>query len=113
MLISYNIDDIQKETWQTSEAHGWHGLDRSFGDIIALCHSELSEALEEHRNGHGAREIYYGENDKPEGIPIEMADVVIRVMDWFEANDLLLSDVLDVKMKYNEGRPFLHGGKKL
>ena len=45
-----------------------------------MIHSELSEALEEYRNGHAVTEIYYN-GDKPEGVPVELVDVVIRLLD--------------------------------
>lgn len=54
---------------------------------LALIHSELSEALEDFRSGK--MYIWYTMNPstfKPEGFPIEIADVVIRVLDlmgWF------------------------------
>jgi NTP pyrophosphatase (non-canonical NTP hydrolase) len=81
--------------------------------MIALVHSELSEALEEHRKGHKASETYYREDGKPEGIPSELADVVIRLLDICGYLNIDLEAALIEKMTYNEKRPYRHGGKKL
>lgn len=71
--------------------HGWWDEGRSFGEVCALIHSELSEALEEYRDG---RPMAYAVRDgdiiekwrdgeKPEGIAVELADAVIRILDWY------------------------------
>lgn len=76
------LNKLAKEIHKTACEKGWwDGDGKEFGEIIALIHSELSEALEEHRNGFGLTEIYY-KKDKPEGIPIELADAIIRMLDY-------------------------------
>lgn len=89
-----------------SKAHGFWDDDRSTAETIALCHSELSEALEEARNGNP---LYYEENGKPEGIATEMIDCVIRILDFLAYENVDVDDVLSKKMKYNETRPYKHG----
>lgn len=104
------IKDLQREIHQIAKDKGWYDIQRSFGDIISLIHSELSEALEEYRNRHPLGETRI-ENGKPEGVPVEMADAIIRILDWAESEDVDMEAVIRMKVGYNKTRPHRHGGK--
>ena len=105
------LNDLAKDIYDNAKAHGWWDKPRSFGDIIALCHSELSEALEEYRNGKPA--IYYGEDGKPEGTAVEMIDCIIRILDWCGHEAIDVDEILKIKHEYNKTRPYRHGGKRV
>jgi hypothetical protein len=99
---------------------------RNFGEMIALMHSELSEALEEHR---ADRPAFYHDPDtgKPEGIAIELIDAAIRVFDALgsmvdtaqggiegadqDGNPIVLpiDNLFNLKAVFNSGRPPKHG----
>ncbi len=105
--INWLCERANETAWQ----HGWWDEPPEFGTLIALCHSELSEALEEFRKGRGICEVYIGEKGGPEGIPIELADVIIRIFDLCGHYGIDLSAAIREKMVYNESRPYKHGGK--
>lgn len=113
------ITDYQLRAWKTAEAHGFHQESTTFGDRIALIHSELSEALEDYRAlGDEAlryRSVYSPETDtvKPEGVGAELADAVIRIFDAAEHYGIDLEHCIALKMDYNDKRPYMHGGKVL
>jgi NTP pyrophosphatase (non-canonical NTP hydrolase) len=106
------INSLVHEAHQNAVDKGWDDKPRSFGDVVALMHSELSEALEDHRNGRGFTETYY-EGEKPCGIPIELADTVIRIFDACGKYGIDLESAIREKMAYNATRTRRHGGKKL
>lgn len=93
---------LQREVWEIAEASGFHegdgdGDDRSRAKILALIHSEVSEALEADREGDNA---LYAE---------ELADIVIRVLGHAESEGIDLTDEILAKNDENRDRPHKHG----
>ena len=105
-----NLNEFAKEVHNNAVEHGWWEDDRGFGEVIALCHSELSEALEEYRDDQGF--LYYN-GEKPEGIAVELADCIIRILDYCGMHDVDIEEILLDKHEYNKSRPYKHGGKKI
>lgn len=105
-----DMRQLQKQVHDTAVRHGWWEDQPSFPEVAALIHSEVSEAVEEYRKGMYTCKVYY-EDGKPMGIPIEMADAVIRIMDYCEHAGIDLDYAICLKARYNQTRPYRHGGK--
>jgi len=86
---------------------GWWETERNNGEIIALMHSELSEALEYIRHGNPESDHIPGFS----GLEEEFADVIIRIMDMAPARNLRIAEAIIAKMEFNANRPHKHGGK--
>lgn len=104
------INEIAKEIHENAVAHGWWESERPFGEVIALCHSELSEALEAYRCGE---DMVWDHDGKPDGIAVEMVDCVIRIFDALESWGVDIEDVLRMKHEFNKSREYKHGGKRI
>lgn len=78
------------------------------GSSIALMHSELSECLEAIRKDLPSDHLH-GRSMEEE----ELADVIIRIMDYCGRYDIDIGEVMMEKIAYNAERSRRHGGKKL
>lgn len=129
-----SLNELAKQINKTAREHGFWEADRNFGEMLALIHSEVSEALEEHRSGNP--NVWYlhdkscrlvEENPainmfkstwneptcscipKPEGTAVELADALIRILDTMHSLDVDIDKVVSHKMQYNDSRPYKHG----
>lgn len=116
-----NLNEFAKEVHQNAVDHGWWGEEYTDAVVIALIQSEITEAFEEwradrpmlwHRCKSNApaetvvcercAKCYYREKGsvtdcpdydaKPEGIAVELIDVVLRILDAAAAWDVKLLD---------------------
>ena len=99
---------LGKEIREINKANGWKvtqkidwGKVYKVPAILALIHSEVSEALEAFRK-----------RDK-ENFAEELADIVIRVLDCAPGLGIDLDKEVAQKMKANRKRAYRHGGKVL
>lgn len=49
----------------------------------------------------------------PEGVAVEMIDCILRILDWCAMEGVDVDELLRMKLAYNKGRPYRHGGKAL
>lgn len=157
------LNGLAHEIHAIAVGKGWWPEDpksRNFAEVLALIHSEVSEVLEDWRDGKPIDQISYtlvgslppefpyavtvvGKGEqylvkpdtggpvqtftreqflnllriwkvpvKPDGIPIELADIIIRVLDVCAAHDIDIQRAIAEKMDFNRTRPERHGGKR-
>ena len=106
--LSLALPRAQQRVHEIAKSKGWWDNPPEDGTIIALMHSELSEALEALRKGNPESEKIPGFSQVEE----ELADVVIRIMDYSQAKGLNLGGAILEKAQYNTGREYKHGGKE-
>lgn len=87
---------------------------RTVGDLHMLLITEIVESYYEFMDGRELTEIYYSAENpgKPEGVPVELADLFIRLVDFCERAGINLQEVAALKHEYNRSRSYRHGNKR-
>lgn len=130
-ITNHNVKalrEIQETIGKANEKKGFHeegipiigkaGFDEEVNYVskrLLLVITELSEAFEELRSGHGITDTYYneepGKEGKPEGFISEVSDAIIRLFDLGYELDIDIPAMIQEKLEYNSTRPYKHGRK--
>lgn len=104
--LAVSVLQVQQFCHGVAKECGWWddpatGLpkERNDGELIALMHSELSEALEALR-----KDLMDDHLPHRKGVECELADTIIRIMDYAGARDLDVAGALVEKLRYNSQR---------
>lgn len=91
------VHEANKKWWEDLET----GLpkERNVGEMIALIHSELSEALEGTRKNLMDDKLPHRKMEE-----VEMADALIRILDYCEGRKLDIGGAYVEKMRFNATR---------
>lgn len=81
------------------------------GNQLMLIVGEAVEAHEDIRSGLPVNGLTTNANGKPEGVASEIADILIRTLDFADAHGINLEDAVATKVAYNQTRPHMHGRK--
>lgn len=91
---------------RTASDAGWYRdpasgapVTRNFGEVVALMHSELSEALEADRKG-----LMDDKLPRRSGVEVEFADCILRILDTAAALGLDVAGAVIEKNRYNRQR---------
>jgi NTP pyrophosphatase (non-canonical NTP hydrolase) len=100
--LAKKINEINRANgWNMLTPEDWKASEYKIPAILALIHSEVSEALEAFRK-----------NDR-ENFAEEMADVVIRCLDCTGGLDIDIQGEIMKKLEKNAKRGYRHGNKRV
>ena len=105
-LMVDGLQSVIDHVHETANNAGWYRnpetgepIELNFGEVVALMHSELSEALEADR-----KELMDDKLPHRPGAEVEFADCVIRIMDTCAARGYDLVGAILEKGAYNRQR---------
>ncbi len=112
------LTELQKEIFEINKANGWHDKFVTRLEQHELFRTEIDEVYEACQNEEEL--VWYDRDGKPEGIAIELADIAIRILDYFslsgydvEQFDLVEIDSKITEMSIFEFLAFLHSNISL
>lgn len=121
------INELSKQIHEANRKKGFYEDEKNIGEMLALIHSEVSEALECDRKDKYFKKLQLPlgnyeqlpdltfqiqfSSDVKDTFEDELADIMIRVMDLAAFKGVDLQKHIKAKMRYNALRPYKHGKK--
>ena len=105
MSFNKEWDKQSKAIYKNAVEHGFWKGEVNDGERMALIHAEISEALEALRDNNPTSSKILDFSSVEE----ELADAVIRIMDYAFGKDLDVAGAIVAKIEYNSDREFMHG----
>lgn len=118
------IQAMAAEVRAVNMTNGWFEKDRTIGEGMALLMSEGAEAFDAWRK-YGFEDTIdldkckhdpsdpHIDSCKPIGYGSELADVLIRLLDQCDRDDVDLIEEFHRKLAYNRTRGYQHGGRRV
>lgn len=105
MLVSINLLSKAIHLWAKGKGFWDKDVDKCEGTKYTLMMCELAEAFEGLRHGNPPSEHIPDFTSEEE----EMADLVIRILDYCGRKEIRLGEAISAKMNFNVTRPYRHG----
>jgi NTP pyrophosphatase (non-canonical NTP hydrolase) len=123
------LNELRDKVHENAKAHGFYdSKEVNIPEKLMLIVSELGEAMEAYRKGHHCKfkvdiqfdlmlksnsssewNYYFEHSTIKDSFEDELADTIIRLLDLCGYMDINIDKHIDLKMKYNESRPYKHG----
>ena len=105
-MIKDDVNNLMEICYQAASSGGWwhnletgEKLDRNRAEMLCLIHSEISEALEAERKNLMDDKLSH----RP-GAEVEMADAIIRIMDYCGGFGYDIGGAVEEKLEFNKNR---------
>lgn len=99
-VITTMFKELQYCIHKQNKEMGWWDNPREDGTLLCLIHSEISEAMEGNRKNLMDDHLPYRKMEE-----VELADAVIRILDYAQAKGYDIGTALLEKVEYNRTRP--------
>lgn len=101
------FNQLAKFANDNAHAKGFYDKPQETGTRLMLMVSEIAEGMEADR-----KDLMDDKIPEFTGLEAELADCIIRILDFSHEKKLRVAEAIVRKMAFNTTRPYLHGGKK-
>lgn len=78
---------LRDKVYRNNLLHGFWDNIRTYQEFVDNLFGEFDETMTELESGIKPTEVYFKKGNKPEGVPTELADIVIFILDYFGGSE--------------------------
>ena len=112
------LRELQQMAYESAAENGWYDEPRedavkNLPKYLTYMSSELAEAFADWLAGHDPAESWTDNDGKPQGIPSELADMVIWALSLAGRYGFDLEEAVVKKIQFNVTREKHHGAERI